>query len=226
MFVWIVICFGCAAAQLKVVEWGKEPETYKRIQILTGKLVRVMDRANMHKYRYSVIENDMPQAYALCESNTLLVYRGALNTFNDDELMFVLAHEISHIKSGHCQKRKLSSKSDIRRQELDADLEAVKVVQGHFGIPATVCMDILAKLRKYTKDQGCEEDEAFDTHPAFKERIREVSQFYNASLGSVDGPIVTAAVDAEVAAGNEGPAGVVALVVSPANRDTSITSIR
>lgn len=221
MFAWIVLSYGCAAAQLKVVDWGNEPETYKRVQILTSKLVRVMDRINMHKYRYSVIENDMPQAYALCNSHTLLVYRGALNAFNDNQLMFILAHEISHIKSGHCQKRMQASKSEIRRQELDADLEAVKVIQRHYGIPATVYQDILAKLRKYTEDQGYGDDEAFDTHPAFTERIREVIQFYNTSIGTGNGQILTAAVDSEIDADNEGTAGLLALVVSPVNRDTS-----
>ncbi len=219
VFVWIVLCYGCATTQLKVVDWSKEPETYKRIQKLTGKLVYVMDRMNMHKYRYAVIEKDMPQAYADCKNYTLLVYRGALNNFNDNELMLILAHEISHIKSGHCQKRNLASKSDIRRQELDADLEAVRVARGHFGIPADVYLNVISKVRKYTKEQGFEEGKGFDAYPAFNERIREVIQFYNVSVET--GKDSNAAVDAGAAAGTEGTAGVLALVVSPSNADTA-----
>lgn len=182
MLAGIVLSYGCASTQLKAVDLYEEPETYKRVQVLTDRLLRVMDRANMHKYRYSVIESDMPQAYAVCSNRTLLVYRGLLNDYSNNELMFILAHEISHIKFGHCQERKNASKSRIRKQELAADMEAVKVVQGYFGIPASEYIHVLSKLRAYKKKNGQHEDKAFDTHPAFKDRIREINLFYHASI--------------------------------------------
>ena len=219
--IWIVLSYGCAATQLKVVDWIEEPETYRRIQILTDKLVRVMDQMNMHKYQYAVIENNMPQAYAICNNYTLLVYRGALNDFNDNELMFILAHEISHIKLGHCQKRDLASKSYIRRQELEADLEGMKVVQGYFGIPATVYMNVLAKVRNYTNDRGYGEDKVFDAYPSINERIREVIQFYNVTPGTGQDSTVTVADDTKAATCTSGTANVLALVVSPTNGDAS-----
>jgi len=217
MVVSIVLSYGCSAPQLKVVSWNEEPQTYRRIQILTDKLVRVMDRQNMYKYRYSVIENDMPQAYAVCNNHTMLVYRGVLNDFNDNELMFILAHEIYHIKSGHCQERTHASESYIRKQELEADLEAVKVVQKHFGIPASVYLNVIVKLKEYTKEQGHGEGKGFDTHPAFNERITKIIQFDSASHRTGGDLKDASAIDTETAKKAEETVGMIALAVSPLN---------
>lgn len=53
---------------------------------------------------YKVYLDDTVNAFALPDGS-IRIYSGLLDKFNDDELLFVIGHEIGHVKHGHSKKR-------------------------------------------------------------------------------------------------------------------------
>lgn len=53
---------------------------------------------------FKVYLDDTVNAFALPDGS-IRIYSGLLEKFNDDELLFVIGHEIGHVKHGHSKKR-------------------------------------------------------------------------------------------------------------------------
>ena len=68
----------------------------KRLAKLTGKLTRY-DGMNLN---YKVYMADTVNAFAMADG-TVRVYSGLMDLMTDDELRFVIGHEIGHVKMGH-----------------------------------------------------------------------------------------------------------------------------
>lgn len=68
----------------------------KRLAKLTSKLVTY----DGMKLDYKVYMSDTVNAFAMADG-TVRVYSGLMDLMNDDELRFVLGHEIGHVKLGH-----------------------------------------------------------------------------------------------------------------------------
>ena len=68
----------------------------KRLAKLTSKLVTY----DGMKLDYKVYMSDAVNAFAMADG-TVRVYSGLMDLMNDDELRFVLGHEIAHVKLGH-----------------------------------------------------------------------------------------------------------------------------
>jgi putative metalloprotease len=68
----------------------------KRLAKLTGRLTRY-DGMNLN---YKVYMSDTVNAFAMADG-TVRVYSGLMDLMTDDELRFVIGHEIGHVKMGH-----------------------------------------------------------------------------------------------------------------------------
>lgn len=86
--------------------------------------------------KYSVVENEEINAFAARTKNTIIVNRGVLELVeNDDELAFVIGHEIGHILVGQMKKvdlekiqEELGIENEDMLDELLADFAGVTVM--------------------------------------------------------------------------------------------------
>lgn len=83
---------------------SKDAKALQRIQRLVDKIVPVTHRPGL-KIEVVLIELDLVNAET-CGGDILYVYTGCLTAFPDDQnLAFVLAHEISHMMARHAQRK-------------------------------------------------------------------------------------------------------------------------
>lgn len=88
------------AAEYKI---STNPYDISRVTQIGEKVVAVCARREINYYFY-VIEEDEKNAFSV-PGGYVYVYKGLLDLLNDDELAFVLAHEVGHIVSRHSIKR-------------------------------------------------------------------------------------------------------------------------
>jgi len=130
----------------------------------------------------SIIDDNLPNAYVYPPKKLLIVTKGLLDNFTDDELTFILCHEFAHIKFQHWEKNyaaaqgittgfrvlnilipgaglgnlivnPLITRAYSRSQELEADAEAVQ--SGNMlGLSPDIYVDALKKLREIAIANG------------------------------------------------------------------------
>ncbi|UCD15876.1 MAG: M48 family metalloprotease [Candidatus Omnitrophota bacterium] len=79
------------------------PDDIMRVNQTGEAIVDVCDRKEISYYFY-VIEDDEKNAFSV-PGGYVYIYKGLLDLLDDDELTFVLAHEVGHIVSRHSIKR-------------------------------------------------------------------------------------------------------------------------
>jgi len=89
------------AKQFKI---SSNPSDIERVNRIGQKIAAVCDRRELHYYFY-IINEDTKNAFSI-PGGYVYIYKGLLDMFNtDDELAFVLAHEIGHIVCRHSIKK-------------------------------------------------------------------------------------------------------------------------
>ena len=87
---------------------SQNPGDLERIERITQRLVEVIDREELSYYFYLIEEDDRGKneinAFSL-PGGYCYIFKGLFDLLDDDELAFVLAHEIAHIVSRHHMKR-------------------------------------------------------------------------------------------------------------------------
>lgn len=93
------------AKELKI---SKNPYDIARVQKIAEKIVKNVDRTEIRYYFY-IIEKDQdlkPQVNAFSiPGGYIYIFKDLLDMLTDDELAFVLAHEVAHVVSRHQIKR-------------------------------------------------------------------------------------------------------------------------
>lgn len=74
-----------------------------RLERIGKQIVKVSDRPEIN-YHFELIDQAGINAFAL-PGGYIYVHRGAMEACNDDELAFILAHEIGHVAARHSVKR-------------------------------------------------------------------------------------------------------------------------
>lgn len=154
-------------------------------------------------YNYKVVETDEVNAYAIAGGN-MYINTGILDFLNDEnEIAFVIAHEISHNELRHCIKRVqyavLASSVDpsfgqivqaaysiysmpfSKYDEFDADENGVSLML-KAGYNKTGAVSFFEKLEELEKAYGIDQRDALNdfisSHPTARERRDRVINMY------------------------------------------------
>lgn len=114
----------------------------KRLQLLTNNL----SNEDGMKLNFKVYLTEDVNAFAMADG-TVRVYKGLMDMMDDDELRFVIGHEIGHVKHGHSKKafqaaytasavkKGVASQSNVAGQLADSQLGDLveKVVNAQFS---------------------------------------------------------------------------------------------
>ncbi|RKY38664.1 MAG: hypothetical protein DRP81_04555 [Candidatus Omnitrophota bacterium] len=88
----------------KEFKLSKNPFYIKRVRTIGEKIVEVCDRRELN-YRFYVIDEDEKNAFSI-PGGYVYINKGLLDILDsDDEVAFVLAHEIAHIVARHSIKK-------------------------------------------------------------------------------------------------------------------------
>ncbi len=190
-FIFALIVSACASTgkgNVKAIHPEENPELYGRIQKIGARLVPVMDDENRAKYRIAILDTPEVNAFADGPKFQIVFYKGLLDQLDDEELAYVYAHEIAHIKLGHYGKRVVASavtsavfsvagvfvpglgyldwvanpivtRGFSRGQEMDADMLAIKSIGICCSISREAAIRSLWKLQEIRRLKGYKEEE-------------------------------------------------------------------
>lgn len=197
---------------------SNNPYDIKRIDRIGTKIVEVVDRKELSYYFY-VIEEDQKgkgqiNAFSV-PGGYVYIFKDLLDLLDDDELSFVLAHEISHIVSRHHIKRlqaamgynlliiaSVGTRSNPQfSQGLSFALAQILVAYSRddefnadelavkycqaAGFDPTVGIEVQEKLYREGKKK-LRPFSYFRTHPYTAQRIRHIKEVLHLPLGVED----------------------------------------
>ncbi|HSR12322.1 MAG TPA: M48 family metallopeptidase [Thermodesulfobacteriota bacterium] len=187
----LLLAAACASAperKVPTLHPQSHPEPYDRLQRTGQRLLPVMDAENARMYRVAIL--DTPEVNAFADGSKFLIvfYRGLLDRMDDEELAYVYAHEVAHIKLGHYGKRVAASvatsavftaagffipgfgyldmvanplvtRGFSRSQEMDADGLAVKSIGQCCSMPPEAAIRSLKKLQEVRTEKGYKDED-------------------------------------------------------------------
>ncbi|MHC4131730.1 MAG: M48 family metallopeptidase [Planctomycetota bacterium] len=185
----------------ELLELEKESKPVELVKNLGRRLNRCVANKE-HKFSFAVYRAKQPNAFALPGGFIFISHSlGQLCTWDEDELAFVLAHEMGHVIHGHAMERLMSNsaitfaadtlparsalsgwlvkvgadffeKAYSREREMQADeLGARLSVAAGFNLEA--CYKLLYRLGQVGRAES-DIGKYFSTHPDCKERIQNV----------------------------------------------------
>lgn len=175
-----------------------------KVENIGSKIAGYVTRSSI-PYKFRVIETDEVNAFSMAGGN-IWVTTGLLNTVEtEDELAFVIAHEISHEDKKHNMRRvqilfrakefggdeaeyftmiaqNLATMPFAKYQEFEADEWGVYLMD-KAGYNTKGALDFFEKLSKLGGDEG-EKDLGyiFRTHPFTKDRISNLKKYIKNNL--------------------------------------------
>ncbi|MCM8820234.1 MAG: M48 family metalloprotease [Candidatus Omnitrophica bacterium] len=187
---------------------SNNPLDIERVNRIGKEIVSVCDRREISYYFYVVEEDDegkrQKNAFSV-PGGYVYIFKDLLDMLNDDELAFVLAHEVGHIVSRHVVKKLqaalgynlilVASVGVVRNQEFTkglsfalAQIMAAYSREDEFNADelavkylkllnkdAKAGIDVLEKLYKENKKE-IRPISYFRTHPFTAERIRHIKE--------------------------------------------------
>jgi predicted Zn-dependent protease len=168
---------------------------------------QVFDKVKKHterkkiNYRYSIIKDEEFNAYAIAGGKVYLL-TGLIDELDkEEELAFVIAHEIAHNELKHCIKKvqyaAISSEINpilgnlvqlaysiyhlpfSKDEELEADKLAVELMK-KAGYDKNGAISFFRKLqqkeKQYKKENKSDENDFISTHPQTEERIKKIEE--------------------------------------------------
>lgn len=175
-----------------------------KVESIGNAITGYVDRTSI-PYKFRIIESEEVNAFSMAGGN-IWVTTGLLNAVeNDDELAFVIAHEISHEDKKHNMRRvqilfrakefggeeaeyfamiaqNLATMPFGKYQEFEAD-EWGAYLMYKAGYDTKGAIDFFNKLAKISGDEG-EKDLGyiFRTHPYTKDRINNLNKYIKNNL--------------------------------------------
>ena len=189
------------AAKFKL---SNDPVLVNKVNNIGNKLASVCDRKEVHYFFY-IIDDDKKNAFSI-PGGYVYIYKGLLDILdNDDEIAFVLGHEIGHIVCRHSIKRLQAAMgynllilastqtkspgfsrglsfalaqimtSYSRQDEFAADRLAVKYTK-LAGYDPKAGIEVLEKLYREMKKSPDRPLSYFRTHPYAGQRIEQIKK--------------------------------------------------
>lgn len=87
---------------------SNSPYDIQRVQEIADQIVKVIDRQELSYYFYVILEDEKGESHINAFSlpgGYVYIFKELLDILDDDELAFVIAHEVGHIVSRHHIKR-------------------------------------------------------------------------------------------------------------------------
>ncbi len=136
----------------KELKISKSPAYIERINKIGSQIVEVCDRKEIYYYFYVLDEKDKYSAFSI-PGGYVYVDKSLMDILSDDELAFVLAHEIGHIVARHAIK-KLQAVMGANLLML-ASVHAEATPGFHRGLSFALAQIMVAYSRKdeYTADE-------------------------------------------------------------------------
>jgi len=193
---------------------SKNPKDLKRLRDIGDRVALVCDRGEIDYYFY-VIEDEQMNAFAL-PGGYVYIYKELMDELTDDELAFVVAHEVGHIVSRHAIKRmqaqmgmnllvlassQVESTSDFQHGLMLAlgqmtaaysredELNADQLAVKYLeliGIDASVGIGVMEKLYQAQKGEPLRPMQYFKTHPFIPHRIKGIKESLGMPLSFKD----------------------------------------
>lgn len=187
------------------LDLDKVPQTEKILNEAGTRLTAcVVNRSR--KFSFETIKGDEPNAFAL-PGGFIFVTRSLMELcqYNQNEVAFILAHEMGHVIRGHAMARIISNSAIatasraapirgvlsgwLRKvgvqflesaysqdMESDADKLGVRLVAAA-GYDPQACVQLLSRLAKLSKPAGqFDLGDYFSSHPPFDVRIRNINR--------------------------------------------------
>lgn len=186
------------------LDLDKEPKAEKILKEAGARLTACVANRS-RKFSFEIIKGEEPNAFALpggfiFVTNSLM----ELCQYNQDEVAFILAHEMGHVMRGHAMNRIISNSAIaaasraapvrgaisgwVRKvgvqflesaysqdMESDADKLGVRLV-GAAGYDPQACVRLLSRLSELGKPAGqFDLGGYFSSHPPFNVRIRNIN---------------------------------------------------
>ena len=182
---------GAKMSEAFLRDFRENRKRLPRVQGIGARLTPHLRRKGI-QYRFHVLESPRINAYSM-PGGQILVLRGLLDAVHsDDELAYVIAHEISHVDLRHCIERcqyeqrlnqlgklidltrSLATQSYSKYQELDADAHAIRLMQDA-GYDSRASLRLIHRMRQASPP----------THPSqARTPLGEVGHSLEDALGS------------------------------------------
>jgi Zn-dependent protease with chaperone function len=209
LFLLCVPVAGRTATEAREIPYAESPELHRKLQNVYDNLRASGITEPIQGYRLRIVDTDSVNALVFPGVKTILFTKPLVEQFSTDEICFIFGHEIAHVKLGHYGKRvALSTGTSLlmkaidmalpgaglfnylinpavtntfsRTQEIDADLETVRMMKVTYGYAPALYVKILEKLRDISVSKGYRETDRtgiLDTHPNIVYRISKVKEY-------------------------------------------------
>lgn len=120
----------------------------KRLTALTAKA----QEDNGLRLNYKVYITPQVNAFAMADG-TIRIYSGLMDAFTDDEIRFIIGHEIGHVSAGHSRKRMQTalSASAIQKGFASSGSSLAELAESEMG-------DLIVKVVRAQHSQGNERE--------------------------------------------------------------------
>lgn len=95
---------SCAKAIAKELKISNDPKDIKRVNDIGKAVSQVCDRKELTYYFYVILDEKEKNAFS-APGGYIYIFKKLLDDLNDEELAFVLAHEVAHVVSRHVVKK-------------------------------------------------------------------------------------------------------------------------
>jgi predicted Zn-dependent protease len=172
----------------------------------TGKRLTGCVANKSRKFSFEIVEGTEPNAFAL-PGGFIFVTRSLLELcqWNQDEVAFILAHEMGHVIRGHAMSRIISNSAvatasrvapvrgvlagwlrkvgvqfleSAYSQDLESEADKLGVrLAAAAGYDPGACVQLLSRLAKLSQPVGqFDLGSYFSSHPPFKTRIQNINK--------------------------------------------------
>jgi len=172
--------------------------------MMVGRIAQYADPGT--KYYFAVIQSDEINAFMDSRKPAVFLTTGLMNAMDDNELAFVVAHEVSHNVLGHYGKRLAASHATTaammvanavvpglgylnhiinpavtnafsREFELDADKKAAEIVLNSMNISVEDSMAALLRIKALSNNPST--FILFATHPPADDRVKNLATSFS-----------------------------------------------
>lgn len=200
---------GRTATKTREIPRAESPELHAKLQSVYDNLRASGITEPIQGYRLRIIDTDNVNALVFPGEKAILFTKPLVKQFSANELCFIFGHEIAHVNLGHYGKRvAVSAGTSLlmkaidmavpgaglfnylinpavtntfsRGQEIDADLETVRMMRVAYGYSPALYVKVLEKLRDISVLKGYRETDRtgiLDTHPNIVYRISKIKEY-------------------------------------------------